>query len=57
MCVFVTYFRWYNLHLLTLTVEGPQNILFPEDTVNQYFIINQESKKWQKSEMYRNLYT
>ena len=29
----------------TSTVEGQQNILFPEDTVNKYFIIYQKSKK------------
>ena len=29
----------------TSTVEGPENILFPEDTVNKLFIIYQKSKK------------
>ena len=40
----------------TLTVEGQQNILFPEDTVNKYFIIYQKSKKLQTKANYIRKY-
>ena len=40
----------------TSTVEGQQNILFPEDTVNKYFIIYQKSKKWQTKANYIRKY-
>ena len=39
----------------TSTVKGPQNMLFPGETVTKHFIICQESKKRQNKQ-YRKIH-
>ena len=38
------------------TVSGQKSILFPEYTVNKYFIMCQKSKKWQSKANYIRKY-